>query len=269
MIERPQWNVYEFSNTGALAGYGQTAVEIALDTDAPFRCFGIAIYIFNSGDAPIGAQGNINFTLRYTKADRYYLQRHLVSAQQLNPYDAQAVNGAGGQTAPFYSYFSPVVPNLFFPASGSIMIDFAEPAGITLGAALIVFCGTKLYGDGSIWSPTRNPAKPSRPFIGYSVQFNAANLPIYNQILQILPDADFAWQDGAQTDQPLTGFSPVGVQRNIGIRIKDWTGKYYMNGFIPLDLIFGFNNSQTPGLVYPEIYIPKNQVLLMDLKELP
>jgi len=269
MIERPQWNVYEFDNTTAAAAYAQAGVEIPLDTDAPFRCFGIAIYIFNSSNVPLGSQDNLNFTLRFTRSDRAYLQRHLIAAQQLNPYDTQAVDGAGGQTAPFYSYFSPIVPNLFFPASGSIMIDFAEPVGVTLGAALIVFCGTKLYGDGSIWAPTRDPRKPSRPYFGYSIQFNAANLPILNQVLQISPDADFAWQYGAQTDQPLTGFSPVGVQRNIGIRIRDWTGKSYMNGYIPLDLIFGFNNSQTPGLVYPEIYIPKNQVLFMDLKELP
>lgn len=61
------------------------------------------------------------------------------------------------------------------------------------------------------------------------------------------------------------GVTPVGVDRAIGIKIKDWTGKYFMNDYVPLDLIFGFDNSQTPGLVYPEIYIPKNQLLFLDL----
>jgi hypothetical protein len=61
----------------------------------------------------------------------------------------------------------------------------------------------------------------------------------------------------------------IGATRAIGIKIKDWTGKYYMNDYIPLDLIFGFDNSQTPGLLYPEIYIPKNQHIWFDLKGLP
>lgn len=59
-----------------------------------------------------------------------------------------------------------------------------------------------------------------------------------------------------------------GVWRGLGVRIRDWSGKYYMNDFIPAELIFGFDNSGTPGLLYPEIYIPKNQALYLDLKAL-
>ena len=38
-----------------------------------------------------------------------------------------------------------------------------------------------------------------------------------------------------------------------------------MNDFVPVELIFGFDNSQIPGLLNPEIYIPKNQALYLDL----
>lgn len=61
----------------------------------------------------------------------------------------------------------------------------------------------------------------------------------------------------------------VGIDRAIGVKIKDWTGKYYMNDYVPLDMIYGFDNSQTPGLLYPEIYIPRQQNLFFDLKGLP
>lgn len=57
----------------------------------------------------------------------------------------------------------------------------------------------------------------------------------------------------------------VGIMKGVGILIKDWQGKAYMNDFVPAELIFGFDNSQTPGLVYPEIYIPKNQALYLDV----
>lgn len=61
----------------------------------------------------------------------------------------------------------------------------------------------------------------------------------------------------------------VGLSRGIGIKIKDWNGKYYMNDYVPLDLIFGFDNSQTPGLLYPEIYIPRQQNIFFELIALP
>jgi hypothetical protein len=57
----------------------------------------------------------------------------------------------------------------------------------------------------------------------------------------------------------------VGIMKGVGVLIKDWQGKAYMNDFVPAELIFGFDNSQTPGLVYPEIYIPKNQALYLDV----
>ena len=42
-----------------------------------------------------------------------------------------------------------------------------------------------------------------------------------------------------------------------------------MNDYVPVDLIFGFDNSQTPGLVYPEVYIPKTQLIYFDMESLP
>ena len=56
---------------------------------------------------------------------------------------------------------------------------------------------------------------------------------------------------------------------------KDWSGKYYSNvettkqnrtlaGYVPAAVLAGFNNGQLPGLVYPEIYVPKNGSLSFD-----
>ncbi len=38
-----------------------------------------------------------------------------------------------------------------------------------------------------------------------------------------------------------------------------------MNDYVPIELIFGFDNSQTPGLVYPEIYIPAQNQMEFDI----
>ena len=58
----------------------------------------------------------------------------------------------------------------------------------------------------------------------------------------------------------------VGIMKGLGVVIRDWAGKPYMNDFVPAELIFGFDNSQTPGFPYPEIYVPKNQALYLDLE---
>lgn len=70
------------------------------------------------------------------------------------------------------------------------------------------------------------------------------------------------------------GVGPNGILTNLGVRMKDWNGKYYSNqqtnqnnplaGFVPAAIMFGFNNGQMPGLVYPEIYLPRNAALYFD-----
>jgi hypothetical protein len=57
----------------------------------------------------------------------------------------------------------------------------------------------------------------------------------------------------------------VGIMLGVGLKIRDWSGKAYMNDYVPAELIFGFDNSQTPGFPYPEIYIPKNQAVYLDV----
>lgn len=73
-----------------------------------------------------------------------------------------------------------------------------------------------------------------------------------------------------------TGSLNEGTLTNLGVRFKDWTGKYFSNadngtrqnslyaGFIPAAILADFNNGQRPGLLYPEIYIPRNGTMYFD-----
>jgi hypothetical protein len=65
-----------------------------------------------------------------------------------------------------------------------------------------------------------------------------------------------------------TGGADAGPSGGIGIRIRDYSGKYYSNDYVPVEILFGFDHSQAPGLVYPEIYVPKNQALYFDFSTL-
>lgn len=200
MIERPQWYVKRFPNPGLAAGLPSLGLELRTDTDSVFRMTGIAVYVFNAASAPLGAAGNVGQTIRFTRPDGTWLQKHILSAQAVNPYDSGAVNGAGGQSPTFYSYFSALGTNIFYPAGSAIQIDLVALAGITDALVLVVFVGTKLLPAGQAWSPDYSPASRKRPFYGYSVQVLGSLLPTTNVPLQVQPDAGFVWQHGQQTD---------------------------------------------------------------------
>lgn len=258
LTERPQWYAKRFPNTTRpVAGQSNLGFEIRTDSDAPFRATGVAVYVFNEASAALGAAGNVGVTLRVARADRSWMQKHIISAQQLNPYDADSPAGAAGQPAAFFSYFSPLSPNAFYPAGASIVIDLVQLPGVVDALVMVVLIGTKLFRPGAVWAPTYPVKYRGRPFNGYNLQ---APIPSTDQPMNVGADADFVWRGGAQTP---------GTSRAFGVKFKDWNGKYYMNDFIPADLIFGFDNSQTPGLLYPEIYIPKQQALYFDLAVLP
>lgn len=81
-------------------------------------------------------------------------------------------------------------------------------------------------------------------------------------------------QGGGNGQFIVSGQTIDGKLINLGVRMKDWAGKYYSNvqsnqnnplaGFVPAAVMFGFSNGQLPGLVYPEIYIPKNGTMQFD-----
>lgn len=269
LVERPQWYVARMLNPNLQANYPIVNQEIQLDSDAPFRMTGVAVYVVGASNA------NQQIQIRFTRSDRSWVQKWLTSAQVLNPFDQGAAAGAGGQTPPFYSYFAPLGSNLMYPPGGSIVIDYTDLVGNAL--VMVVFIGTKLFERGRIWSPTYPAKYTARPYFGFALQANTALLPVLDLPFPpprtngggtVNADADFVWQAGGQTDQPASALSPVGVQRYLGCRIKDWGGKYYMNDYTPVELIFGFDNQQLPGMLYPEIYIPKNQQIYFDIDAL-
>jgi hypothetical protein len=269
LIERPQWYVAKFLNPSAITGFSQFSLALQTDSDAPFRMFGIAFYVFDSSGTPQGAAGNVEVGVEFTRPDgTTFYQRHIIPAQAIQPFDSQSPLGAGGQTAPYYSYFSPLSPNQLYPPQTTITYDFQNIPLFATTRVYAVAVGTKIFRDGTVWAP-KYPAKyQGLPFDGYAVQIPLGTLPVLNQPLTINPDADFVWQKGSQTDQPAASLSPVGAAMGLGIILRDVYDKSYMNDYVPIELLFGFDNSQTPGLVYPEIYIPRLQQLYMDVNSL-
>ena len=378
MIERPQYYVTKFVNPNLLDGYTQKSLALQTDSDAPFRLFGIAFYVFSSTGAVQAAQGNINVLVKFTRPNgTAYYQRHQIPAQAIQPYDAQAPNGAGGLPGPYYSYFAPVSPNQLYPPLTTVTFDFSDLPSLATSTVIAVLVGTKIYQDGAVWAPKYPQKFTSLPF-DYAKQLAVSILPLTNQPFTVNPDADFVWQKCAQTDngaaggtpanlsvildgelffftltavtagtggnaitfavtgvgtpnlplavtvvgnaisvqvatdgggvststggqifaalnataavtalvtvtnnlQPVglftedygpanltggTGGASTAIATGLGIKFRDPSLKTYMNDYVPVELIFGFDNSQTPGVLYPEIYIPAQNQMEFDV----
>lgn len=202
MIERPQFYVAKFLNPSAIDGFSAFSLAKQTDSDAPFRLFGIAFYVFDSAGNPQGAAGNIDVLVEFTRPDgTTFFQRHQIPAQAIQPFAGQATDGAGGETAPYYSYFSPVSSNQIYPPQTTVTFDFSNVPLTATTKVLAILCGTKIFEDGAVWAP-KYPAKYSALPFDYQVQIQIGNnLPVLNVPLTINPDADFVWQRGAQTDQ--------------------------------------------------------------------
>lgn len=372
MIERAQWYTTKFINAQLVDGYSQFNLGLQTDSDAPFRLFGIAFYVFDNTGTPQAAAENINVLVQFTLPNgTTYYQRHIIPAQALQPFDQQAPDGAGAQAASYYSYFSPVSPNQLYPPRTAVEFNFTDAASIATSTVVAVLVGTKIFMDGVTWQPQYPKNYRALPF-DYAIQIPVANLPILNQPFTINPDADFVWQKGAQTDYGMGGaslgviladlglyftlmsslanatsitFAVTGVgtpnlplvvtvvgtaisvqvatdntgaslstgtqivaallatpavtalvsitpgpqvavnfatnygtrhlvasgaasngqAKGLGVRFRDPALKEYMNDYVPAELIFGFDNSQNPGLVYPEIYIPAQSQMQFDV----
>jgi hypothetical protein len=193
MFERTQWYSLAYNDTtGAGTAFG---VELKLDSDAPFRMTGIAVWILG------GTLTQNAIQLRYTGPDREFLQRHMIQASALTPAFLINRNGLTPGTGANCMLFSPVAPNRIYPPSGTIVFDIQTQPNIGPVNALIVVFGTKIFRDGACWSPTYPAKYSAEPFFGYGIQCNAANaLPLLNQPMPIDPDADFVWQAGTHSD---------------------------------------------------------------------
>jgi hypothetical protein len=364
--ERPQYYVFRFPNPNATLGLQELGAVLTTDSDAPFRCYGVAVVVYG------GTSGQSSIALRFTRADRTWVQKILVPATAIDPFDVGNAAGALSGPAPNFVYFAPLSPNILYPPTSAVTIDIQDLPSNKHTQCLVIFIGTKLFAPGMVWAPDLPKNFRALPFLSYPLQIQGTSLPVLNLPFNVDTDAGFLWQYGSQTAVGSGGsfatflvqdeggvfftltavapgaggnlisfeilpsviptpallvtvvgnaitvtlkasFGPVvssigdvaaaltasvpasalvtvsGIMNSgiaastilkqflagggggfatvpsfLGLKIKDWTGKPYMNDFVPAELIFGFDNLQVPGFPYPEIFIPRKQALLID-----
>ena len=263
MIERHQ--DYLFTVTSVPVG-GVRRVPLKLDTDAPF-----ALRLVRSRG--VGLNG-----WKFTNPHQ---------ADQSNALRTDWITPVLPTAGPYPSRGSIVYEEMVYPVGANILVDIGNATEEPLTNAQVLFRGSKLFQDGSLWSPTY----PARMAVLPSVyQVIVRNVPAVGQVLNnqltINNDADFVYRwgvcdaftvavDGGPTPQPGPGQFQF---TNVTVQLRDEQRKAYSNAPVHINDLFGVglptpngtgtDDDQvlfTPGLMTPEIYIPRRHSLYFDV----
>jgi hypothetical protein len=281
LVQRHQDYVLGPNQDGRLASVtaGQSfSTVLELDPDAPFLMRSRAMRVRYSADGR--TQTGLNHLLmRWSGPNRDFRSQHVVRQSLYGPYFGQIGNPI------------PVYPQVFYPRQSSINIELVNDGASTLTNLTFYFRGVKLFNPGSVKAYTYPQDMGLLPFVYPQAKRDNAGVltPIINDFpvnggptrytFRVKPDADFVFRGGQSGDNFDT--HPA---NEIFIRLRDEDEKPYSNDFVHMDMIWGNSafgdvfpagsssavapvggGPNSPGLLYPEIYIPKNHILYFDV----
>ena len=276
MIERKQ--DYQLTVPVVPPG-GVRNVPLTLETDAPF-----ALRLVKSRN--IGLNGW-----------RFQTPRKVWQSNQLRT-DWSVSFGAG--SGPFPSQGAPIYPEMVYPIGSQIVVDIGNDTDEDIINARLLFRGVKLFRNGALSAPTYPAQFNTLPFT-YPVVVQSVGLAASatrpftaSAQLQIKEATDFVFRYGVcdpffliQAGGILPpGFLAVGGQLaqqpnfdEVYVMLRDESRKAYSNEPIHINDIFGqgfpLNHASGsdylgagpvfPGLIIPEIYIPRNASIYFDI----
>lgn len=270
------------------AGQYIEGISLALDSDAPFvlrsRAMRVKYNDFGQGARSQAYLGSL--LLRLADGDRVYRSQTVVRQSLLGPYFGQLGNPI------------PVSPQIVYPRQGVITVDILNDGATALTNLTLYFRGVKLFSPGAVKSyeypsnigllPYVYPQGTYSDTDGLTLVRNVAVTqgPL-RQVFRVKGDADFvlrAGQAGVSASVQGNQSKPV---NEVFVTLRDEDEKPYSNAPVHIDVLFGNSgmdktglmffpfgaNSEdpvacgpnSPGLFFPEIYLPKNHVMYMDV----
>jgi hypothetical protein len=253
---------------GTLApGQLLVGIPFPLDPDAPFILRSTAIRCqYDSNRQETGLQ---SVALRHTGPGNDYKQQALIPYGLTCAYFGQQGNP------------KPMSPGIKYPQNGVITVDIQNTGSTTLTNVQLFWRGVKLYLPGVVKSYTYPANFSTIPWIYSSTTSNtivqnlavSTPFPGVQQIFRPNPDSDFvlrslSWGQ-VQGVQPFEAF----------ITLQDEDNKPYSNAPVHIDVMMSNpsvgntypcgaayvtplgTGSQSPGLLYSEIYIPRNHIM--------
>ena len=179
----------------------------------------------------------------------------------------------------------PIAPGVSYPAGSIIRLDLQNTGASAITNLTYYFIGYKAYPWDSVVGYTY-------PKSILRVQTFAYPVPVVGlgvsetrngQIFTCKDDADFVFRAGQSPVLFTNGGRTLG---EVAIVLRDFNKQSYMNDFVQFDVLFGSGSPPatvpvgptpsfvspfgtgpaSPGLIYPEIYIPRNRQLRYDLQ---
>jgi hypothetical protein len=247
---------------------GQQIVQpFQFDPDAPFVLRSLAARIPYDANGTQTALASVS--LRWSGPVQDYRHQSVVPAGlMLGPYFGQ------------YGNPMPVYPEVQFPASGVTWLQVVNGGASPLTGLQVFMRGVKRGRPGQ-WATYTYPAKMrtipfSYPFVVSSLAVTDART---NQVFQVQSNGDFVFRAG----QAGRVFAPQTYE--VFLTLKDSNGYPYSNAPVHVDVLFGQSagraaypvgsapllvppigpGASAPGLIYPEIYLPQDHILLYDI----
>lgn len=283
--ERHQDYVFDIGNSFANTSYQQQVqigtlaantqypgLPLTLDLDAPFILRGISARMQWSLETGQNSLSQLYFRLKRANT------RLTCPQGQWLPFEQVArVYGQGGNQGIVW-------PHESYPQGGVIEVDIWNNGASTLAGVQIVFRGVKRY---AIPRPSLYPANISR-VMNWTRSVKIAGVGISGPTATIerfplspaVKDGDFVLRhlQGGSVYNP-NAPAAFFTARNVWAALRDEQDKPFSNAPVDVNILCGqgtmalasgLTNSQQfgpwhPGIVYPEIYIPRNQVFSMDI----
>lgn len=256
------------------AGASIQEVNLRTDDDAPFVLVGKTVrHAYTSDLDQAGLQG---LKTKFSGPLKDYRQQEYVLESLQAAYYGQFGNP------------KPIVPPIFYPSRSVLSVDLQNTGASAITNLSFYFWGYKQFPAGAVPAYTY-PRRFGAQTFAYPVPVVALDAGgvnpeyRYDQIFTVKPDADFVLRAG----QGPRIFQAEGRRlAEVSIKLKDNHKQAYMSDFVPFDVLFGSGSFPAviplgptpsfttpfatgpaqPGIIYPEIYLPRNYQLLYDLK---
>ena len=266
MIERHQDYILTFPSV-PVGGVQQ--VPLDLDTDAPF-----ALRLVRSRNIEVFNNPVYN-GWRFTNPRQAYQSNYLRTDQIVPVLPGGALQPSRGAV---------IYEEMVYAPGSVILVDIGNQTDSPLTNAQLLFRGSKLYKDGSLWVPTYPERMSPFPAIYQVVVPNVGlTSTILDNVLQIKHDADFVFRCGACDAFTLNANPDAAAFQftNVYVTLRDEQKKAFSNAPIHVNDLFGqglptpiqtfttpYNDDQvlfTPGLMTPEIYLPARHQFYFDV----
>lgn len=248
------------------AGQSVPKINLTIDLEAPFVLRRRAL-------GPVSGGNPLAFLkTRWTGPTQDYRQGDLMVLESLQ----QPYFGLNGSP-------SPVSPEITYPPGGTLSLDLVNTGASPLENVTFYWIGVNRYP----WGVLPAPSYPSefrgsnfaQPFLTPALTAPDVQLRLP---FKCKPDGDFVIRGGqAGTIGYRTGCPSVftsGVLVNtletISVVLRDYNGMPYMNDWVDINILFGTSLAADfgtgpghPGIIYPEIYLPENRQLLIDVQQ--